>query len=165
MQDQQITPGMNFKELLNSQVPQAMAWVTGQTAYPDISGIVRFYPTAYGGVLIEAEFFNLPNINTPGSSDFYAFHIHEYGDCGNNFANAGEHYNPSGLPHPYHAGDMPPLMGNQGYAWMTFYDKRFTIEDIIGRSVIVHRRADNFTTQPSGNSGAEIACGVIRPFS
>lgn len=164
MQIQQTTPGMNFKILLNNQMPQAIAWVTGGAAYPDISGLVRFYPTAYGGVIIEAEFFNLPNKNVVGSSDFYAFHIHEYGDCSQNFTNCGEHYDPAGRPHPYHAGDMPPLLSNQGYAWMVFYDKRFKIEDIMGRSVIVHSNADDFTTQPAGDSGVKIACGIIRPF-
>lgn len=165
MQNQQVTPGMNFKHLINNQVPQAMAWVTGGEAFPEISGMVKFYPTAYGGVVMEAEFFNLPNINVMGSTDFYAFHIHENGDCSHNFANTGEHYNPTLRPHPYHAGDLLPLMSNQGYAWMSFYDKSFKIEDIMGRSVVVHRRVDNFTTQPSGGSGAKIACGIIRPFS
>ncbi len=165
MQSQQSTPGMNFKNLLNSQLPQAIAWVTGGEVYPDISGLVRFYPTAYGGVVIEAEFFNLPDKDVAGSTDFYAFHIHEYGDCSSNFSKTGGHYNPTGKPHPYHAGDMLPLLSNQGYAWMVFYDKRFKIEDIIGRSVVVHDRADDFTTQPAGNSGQKIACGIIRPFS
>ena len=162
MQAQQITPGMNFKHILTNQTPQAMAWVTGGTDFPDISGMVRFYSTPYGGILVEAEFFNLPNVNIPGSSDFYGFHIHEFGDCSQNFANTGEHFNPRHLPHPYHAGDFPPLFGNQGYAWMAFYDKRFFIEDIMGKSVVVHRMVDNFTTQPSGNSGEKIACGVIK---
>ena len=64
--------------------------------------------------------------------------------------------------HPNHSGDMPPLLGNQGYAWMAFYDKRFTIPEIIGKSLIIHRMPDNFTTQPAGDSGERIACGVIK---
>ena len=64
--------------------------------------------------------------------------------------------------HPSHAGDLVPLLGNQGYAYLVFYDKRFTIDDIIGRSVIIHRNPDDFATQPSGNSCEKIACGVIR---
>ena len=59
---------------------------------------------------------------------------------------------------------MPPLLANQGYAWMSFYDKRFSMEDILDRSVVIHQDPDDFKTQPSGNSGAMIACGVIRPY-
>ncbi|MBT9777985.1 superoxide dismutase family protein, partial [Clostridium sp. MCC353] len=79
------------------------------------------------------------------------------------FAHTGEHYNPTNQPHPDHAGDLPPLLGNQGYAWTSFYDKRFTVDQIMGRAVIIHQKADDFTSQPSGNSGEKIACGVIRP--
>lgn len=164
MQNQQVTPGMHFKQLLTNQLPQAIAWVTGGAAYPDISGLVKFYPTLYGGVIVEAEFFNLPNINTAGSSDFYALHIHVDEDCPPDLSNLGGHYNPTNLPHPYHVGDLLPLLGNQGYAWMAFYDKRFMVEDIMGRTVVVHSGPDDFTTQPSGNSGPKIACGVIKPF-
>lgn len=156
------TPRTAFVHLLEENRPQAMAWVRGQTADPQISGLVKFYHTPYGGVLIEAEIFNLPDISTAGSADFYAFHIHEHGDCSNNFANVGPHYNPTDQQHPYHAGDMIPLLGNQGYAWAAFYDKRFQIRDIIGRSVIIHAHRDDFTTQPSGDPGPMIACGEIR---
>ena len=75
---------------------------------------------------------------------------------------AGEHLGMPETMHPHHAGDLVPLLSNQGYAWTAFYDKRFTIRDILGRSVIVHMNPDDFRTQPSGNSGAMIACGEIR---
>ena len=57
--------------------------------------------------------------------------------------------------------DMLPLMGNQGYAWLSFYDKRFTIPEIIGKSVIIHEKRDDFASQPSGDAGEKIGCGVI----
>ena len=57
---------------------------------------------------------------------------------------------------------MIPLLGNQEYAWTACYDKRITIPEIIGRSVIRHAMPDDFTTQPSGASGTKIGCGVIR---
>lgn len=162
MQTQQTTPRLSFTQLLTHNTPQAMAWVTGGSAAPSLSGLVKFYDTPYEGVLIEAEVFGLPDISGPGSTDFYALHIHEFGDCSQNFTRTGEHYNPTMQPHPYHAGDLLPLLGNQGYAWSAFYDKRFRVSDIIGRSVIIHSRRDDFTTQPAGDPGTKIGCGVIQ---
>lgn len=162
MNHHQITPRIAFTQLLEYERPQAVAWVTGNSAYPDISGLVKFYQTPYSGILVEAEFFNLPNVDTPGTSGFYAMHIHENGDCSEDFAKTGEHLNLTYAPHPLHTGDMPPLLGNQGYAWSAFYDKRFTLKEIIGRSVIIHSDRDDFSTQPAGDAGEKIACGVIR---
>lgn len=161
MDNQSVTPGDIFADLLRFRAPAAAAWVKGGALAPEVSGLVKFYQTPYGGILAEAEIFNLPNKAIPGSTDYYAMHIHQNGDCTDNFALTGEHYNPANTRHPNHAGDLVPLLGNQGYAWMSFYDKRFTIDEIIGRSVIIHSRADDFATQPSGNSGEKIACGVI----
>ena len=157
-----VTPGMIFTDILRNGNPDASAWLRGNAQNPQLSGVVKFYSTPYAGVLIEAEIFGLPNIAVQHSSDFYAMHIHEKGDCTMPFDNTGAHYNPAKEEHPQHAGDMIPLMGNQGYAWLAFYDKRFAISEILGRSVIIHRMPDDFTTQPSGNSGEKIGCGVIR---
>lgn len=162
MQEQQPTPRLLFSRLLAQNAPQAMAWVTGGSSAPGLSGLVKFYDTPYGGVLVEAEVFGLPDIRTQGSSDFYALHIHESGDCSQGFAHTGAHYNPTMQLHPSHAGDLLPLMGNQGYAWSAFYDKRFRVPDLIGRSVVIHSHRDDFTSQPSGDSGVKIGCGVIR---
>ena len=162
MADRQKTPGDIFSELLEDNEPQALAWVTGGTMAPMLSGLVKFYHTPYGGTLIEAELFGLPNRMQAGSTDFYAMHIHENGECSVPFDHTGEHYSKDDSPHPQHSGDMLPLMGNQGYAWTVFYDKRVTIQDIVGRSVVIHAMPDDFMTQPSGNSGAKIGCGVIR---
>lgn len=159
------TPSDLFLKQLTHYPPQAQAWVKGSTQHPNLSGIVNFYHTPYGGILIEAEIFGLPNIETTDSSNFYGMHIHEFGDCSNQFQNTGNHYNPSHVSHPKHSGDLPPLLGNQGYAYTIFYDKRFTIEEIIGKSMVVHSQRDDFTTQPAGDSGTKIGCGVIQPFS
>lgn len=161
-QNQNPTPRLTFAQLLLDNRPQAMAWVRGGTAYPNISGLVKFYDTPYGGVLVEAEVFGLPNAAVQGSSDFYAMHIHQFGDCSNNFMNTGEHFNPTMQPHPQHAGDLLPLLSNQGYAWGAFYDRRLRVSDILNRSVVIHARQDDFTSQPSGDSGSKFACGVIR---
>lgn len=158
----QPTPRLSFIHLLTQNQPRAMAWVRGSSAAPSLSGLVKFYDTPYGGVLIEAEVFGLPNITTPGSTDWYAMHIHEMGDCSDNFLHTGNHYNPEMAQHPRHAGDLMPLFANQGYAWYAYYDKRFRIEDILNRSVVIHQHRDDFTTQPAGDSGLKIGCGVIR---
>ena len=99
------------------------------------------------------------------SGGVFGFHIHEGNACTGNendpFANAGGHYNPTNCPHPYHAGDLPPLFSNNGYAFMSVLINKFTVNEIIGRTVIIHSQPDDFTTQPSGNSGKKIACGEI----
>lgn len=156
------TPATSFIYTMCYAPPDAAAWVTGGSTYPNLSGMVKFYLSPYRGILVEAEFFGLPNISAAGSSDFYAMHIHENGDCTPPFDKTGNHYNPTGMPHPQHAGDLIPIMGNQGYAWTVFYNKRITVPEIIGKSVIIHRMPDDFTSQPAGNSGEKIACGVIR---
>ena len=72
------------------------------------------------------------------------------------------HYNLKNCPHPLHAGDMPPLVSDGGYAWMTFYTKHFSAEEVVGLTVVIHSSPDDFKTQPSGDSGKKIACGVIK---
>ena len=161
MDNQSSAPSDVFANLLRFGSPAAIAWVRGDALAPALSGIVKFYRTPFAGVLIEAEFFNLPNRSVPGATAFYAFHIHSAGQCTDSFASAGEHYNPTGSMHSFHAGDMLPLLGNEGYGWMAFYDKRFTVDEIIGRTVILHLQADDFSSQPAGNSGARMGCGMI----
>lgn len=150
--------------ILSQNHPKALAYVAGNESFPQLNGMVKFYPAPQQkGLLVEAEFFNLPNSMEGSTNAFFGFHIHENGDCSNSFQNTGSHYNPLGLAHPFHAGDMPPLMSNNGYAWMAFFDARITIEEILGKSLIVHRLPDDFTTQPSGDAGEKIACGIIEP--
>lgn len=156
------TPADLFLSLLNNHQPDAQVWVRGSAKESQLSGIVNFYQTTYGGVLVEAQIFGMPNIREPFSSDFYGMHIHEFGDCSNEFQDTGDHYNPTQSAHPQHDGDLPPLLANQGYAYSVFYDKRFTVEDIIGKSLIIHSRPDDFSSQPAGNSGDKIGCGVIK---
>ncbi len=148
--------------------PDAVASLAGSESYPDLSGAVQFYQTRKG-VIVLAEISGLPHTDLPCHDRVFGFHIHEGTDCGGNtddpFADVMSHYNPYGCEHPYHAGDLPPLFGNSGSALSLFLTQRFSVDEVIGRTVIIHDMPDNFTTQPSGKSGAKIACGVIRKMT
>ncbi|PKN09264.1 MAG: superoxide dismutase [Deltaproteobacteria bacterium HGW-Deltaproteobacteria-8] len=114
------------------------------------------------GVLIKGHLTGL----APGA---HGLNIHEIGDC----AKAGGHFNPFGKRHgdlsrpDHHAGDLPMLVaGSDGTARFTALMDGISLEygpgNILGRSIIVHARPDDFTTQPTGNSGPGVACGVIK---
>lgn len=103
----------------------------------------------------------------------HGLHIHEVGDCGNQAENAKAHFDPFDKPHgspsgtERHAGDLPALIANkQGRAKLQADIDLIAVgtgpSGIIGRSLIVHAEADDYKSQPSGNSGDRIACGVIR---
>ena len=158
---------INFVSFLR-KVPSAAAVIQGSSKYPEIRGRVWFYQTRYG-VLIAAEIFGLPDSKNECLSPVFAFHIHAGSSCSGNeedpFADTGEHYNPDNCSHPYHAGDMPPLFGNNGYAFEVFFTDRFFVKEILGKTVIIHSKPDDFTTQPSGNAGEKIACGEIKEFT
>ena len=145
--------------------PQALARIAGSANYPDLSGTVRFYQTREG-VIVWAEVSGLPRSDPPCQDRVFGFHIHEGIGCGGSmddpFADAMSHYDPHGCEHPHHAGDLPPLFGNDGFALCLFLTRRFSVDEVVGKTVIIHDRPDDFTTQPSGSSGKKIACGVIR---
>ena len=155
----------NFNEVLG-RIPDAVAFISGSSKYPDIEGQVIFYETR-GGVVVAAEITGLPKGTGNCDKPILAFHIHSGGSCDGNdtdqFANAGGHFNPYGCRHPYHSGDMPPLMSAKGKAFAVFLTDRVTINEILGKTVIIHSSPDDFMTQPSGNAGEKIACGVITP--
>lgn len=148
-----------------STKPYASADIRGSEKYSNIYGKVLFYKTNYG-VIVATEINGLPTNEEICKEPIFAFHIHEGDHCTGNindpFANVMSHYNPKNCIHPYHAGDMPPLFGNNGYAFSMFLTNRFSIDEIIGKAVIIHDRPDDFTTQPSGNAGNKIACGIIK---
>ena len=138
--------------------PDAVAKIRGGMEVPKLSGYIRFYQQK-GCVLIVAEIFGLPREIETG---FFGFHIHQGENCsGTDFSGTGSHYNPVDQIHPKHAGDLPPLMCCRGNAYLAVKTDRFTVRDIIGKSVVVHSDPDDFHTQPAGNAGKKIACGVI----
>ncbi len=149
---------------LLGRLPDAKAVLSGSRAHPNLRGVVCFYQTDEG-VVVAAEVRGLPYERGACAPSVFGFHIHEGRSCTGTredpFANAQGHYNPRNCPHPQHAGDLPPLFGNKGYALMTVLTDRFTVNEIVGRTVILHSQRDDFTTQPAGDSGARIACGRI----
>ena len=138
--------------------PDAVAQIQGGMEAPQLSGCVHFYQQNRC-VLIVAEIFGLPRESETG---FFGFHIHQGESCsGTDFSETGSHYNPVDQVHPKHAGDLPPLICCRGNAYLAVKTDRFTVPDIIGKTVVIHSDPDDFRTQPAGNAGKKIACGVI----
>lgn len=143
------------KSAVATLTPNATSGVTGLVQFSGGSSSVDVHVTASG--------------LQPGS--IHGFHVHEVGNCASaDFMSAGDHFNPTHKPHgpqdkPHHAGDMPSLLADPSGK----IDARFTLEGVtlggvdgfVGHAVVLHATADNFDAQPSGNSGARIACGVI----
>ena len=130
----------------------------------EVRGKVSFVKHA-GGILITADVEGL----TPG---LHGFHIHEFGDCSAADAtSAGGHFNPDNKPHgspediDRHAGDLGNLDADaEGRAHYERVDGHIALSgprSIVGLAVIVHAGEDDFTSQPTGNAGARVACGVI----
>ncbi len=142
----------------------AKADIRGSNDYSGIRGTVYFKEMS-DHVIVTADIKGLPQAKNRCKSRFFGFHIHEGGSCGGNvqdeFANVGGHFNSTNCPHPFHVGDLPPLIESNGIAYMSVLIGKFRLSDIIGKTVIIHDMPDDFTTQPSGNSGKKIACGVI----
>lgn len=140
---------------------EAYALIKGGEDYPQINGRVNFLQSD-NGVLVTVQVRGLPEQSECCNCGVFGFHIHEGMECtGWEFSDTKGHFNPKDCVHPYHAGDLPPLFSNSGYAYMSVLTNRFYLDEIIGRTVIIHSMPDDFTTQPSGNSGEKIACGKI----
>jgi Cu-Zn family superoxide dismutase len=105
----------------------------------------------------------------------HAVHIHEKGDCSAPDAmSAGEHWNPTGASHgkwgqaPFHLGDIGNMkVGDDGRGSIEFGTDQWTLgtgamDDVVGRSILIHAQPDDFTTQPAGAAGSRLGCGVIR---
>lgn len=129
-----------------------------------VRGSVSFSRSA-GGVRVLARIEGL----TPG---LHGFHVHEFGDCSApDGTSAGAHFNPAGAPHagPHdavrHTGDLGNVEANaEGVAVVDYVDPKAGFEgetSILGRGVIVHAKPDDLKTQPTGDAGGRLACGVI----
>ena len=132
-----------------------------------VSGKVTAVPMA-DGVHLTGTVGGLPPNSTHG------FHVHEKGDCSAaDASSAGPHFNPLAAPHgkaeggPHHAGDMDNVVANaEGVVTVNVHLSGVTlgggaVNDIVGRALVVHAAADDYSSQPAGNAGARVACGVI----
>jgi Cu-Zn family superoxide dismutase len=146
--------------------PMAMARLAPTTGNAT-TGTVTFTPQG-GKVIVSGEIRGLkPNAE-------HGFHVHEKGDCSSGDGmSTGGHYNPSGAPHgqhgagTHHAGDLPSLKADgSGVAKFSFDSTTLNVgsgpADVIGKGLIVHRDADDYKTQPTGNAGPRLACAVIQ---
>jgi len=129
-----------------------------------VGGTIWFEP-AGGGVKVKARVTGL----TPGT---HGFHVHEFGDCSAaDFTSAGGHFNPMTQPHgapkaaARHVGDLGNIeAGADGVATLDWTDSQLAFDGhhgVVGRAVIVHAKADDLKTQPTGDAGGRLACGVI----
>ena len=129
-----------------------------------VTGLVTFSEVDEGVRIVA----NIDNLK-PGK---HGFHIHEHGDCSaHDASSAGGHFNPTGKKHggpddpDRHVGDLGNVVADaDGHAYYERVDRIISLngpESIVGLSVVVHADEDDLKTQPTGNSGARIACGVI----
>ncbi|NLL18722.1 MAG: superoxide dismutase family protein [Clostridia bacterium] len=160
---------MGVKALFSNR-PSAIANIRGGPLRPQIQGIVLFYDVP-GGTWVCAEITGLPPYqpatNGGNPTGPHGFHIHESGNCTvgdpqDPFQAAGGHWNPTDQPHGNHAGDFPVLFSNDGYAKMCFFTNAFKPYQVTGRSVTIHQNPDDYRTQPAGDAGKRLACGIIR---
>jgi Cu-Zn family superoxide dismutase len=147
--------------------PAAMATLEARSG-SNVSGTVSFH-AAGQKLRVEARVAGL----TPGA---HGFHVHEAGDCSAPDASSAKgHFNPAGRQHGHHggserhAGDMPNLVAD-GYGNATLVAEVDMLglnegpAGIIKRAVVIHADPDDYKSQPAGNSGKRVACGVIRPL-
>jgi superoxide dismutase, Cu-Zn family len=129
-----------------------------------VAGVITFTKVA-NGIRIEGNVTGL----TPGK---HGFHVHEWGNCTSaDGKSAGGHFNPDNKKHgaptdaERHVGDLGNIVADStGTAYYDYTDNVISFEgkhSIIGRSIIVHAGEDDLTSQPTGNAGARVACGVI----
>ena len=140
----------------------AIAYIKGNSDYEELEGTVKFIQEN-DEVRIIIDLVNLPQ------SQFLGFHIHSKGNCSGNekdeFKNVGKHYNPSRAQHPDHAGDLPSIYSSNGQIHQEIESDKFTVDEIIGKAIIIHSQRDDFKSQPAGDAGDKIACGEIIEYN
>lgn len=150
------------------KVAAAEALINGTYADTAVNGTVSFTTTANGSVKMTL------SITVPAKANkSVAVHIHEHGDCGDNGNASHGHWNPTKSAHgkwggdSYHVGDIGNVkLDAKGKGTLTITTDLWTLggwafENILGKAIIVHGGVDDYTTQPTGNAGSRIGCGLI----
>lgn len=136
---------------------------------PEINGIVTFREVP-GGTEVTATIYGLPEFQPAHNGHDpigpFGFHLHENGSCQvgdpeSPFEAAGGHWDPTDQPHGNHAGDFPVLFSYDGYSKLSFFTNKFKPEEVVGKAVVIHQNPDDYRTQPAGDAGKRLACGVI----
>ncbi len=140
-------------EYLSRSRPSAAAQICGCTDYPSVCGTLMLYQS-HAGVFVVVSVGGIPE--RLAKNAVLGMHIHD--------PETGLHYNPDGKPHPDHAGDMPPLFVNGSDAWCAFLSERFEVNEVMGKTVVIHSQRDDFSSQPSGDAGEKIAQGTIKRY-
>ena len=144
--------------------PMAMATLRPTGSGSAAQGTVHFQELRDGAVEVEVHITGAP-AGTRG------FHVHEFGSCADSGNAAGGHFNPTSMPHgspdavSHHAGDFGNVeVTPSGEGHTTFTTRSITVSEgprsVVGKAIILHAGRDDLTTQPTGNAGARIACGV-----
>jgi superoxide dismutase, Cu-Zn family len=146
--------------------PQAKATIESKSG-STVAGTATFMELTTGGTKVHVHIEHAP----PGT---HGLHIHEKGDCSDPEAkSAGGHFNPGNMPHAApgemrrHAGDLGNIeIKADGSGDLDITSDMLTVKEgpnsVVGRSVVFHEKADDLTTQPTGNAGGRLGCGVIK---
>ena len=155
-----------------SMMPQQHAEAVLTAVHNDttVTGAARFDVDSSSGKVIMKLDLNIP----AKSSKSVAVHIHEHGDCGDTAKAAHAHWNPTNAKHgkwgstDFHVGDIGNVkLDSKGIGSITITTDLWALgggasKNILGKSIIIHGGIDDFKSQPSGNSGSRIGCGVIK---
>jgi len=148
--------------------PMAMVMLNPTTGN-NARGMVHFQDLGGGTVEVKVDLTGVP-------AGVHGFHVHDKGDCGDNGNAAGGHFNPTAMPHgapdaaSHHAGDFGNVTADdKGEVHVHLSSHMITVSagpsSVVGHAVILHGNPDDLTTQPSGNAGPRIACGVVEAHS
>lgn len=147
-----------------ASTPMAMTLMQ-PTSGSSVSGSVHFQELGDGSVEVKVDLTGVP-------AGVHGFHVHEKGACGDNGMAAGGHFNPTGMTHgapdaaTHHSGDFGNVNADsKGEVHQQFVTRSVTVKPgpmaVAGHAVILHANPDDLVTQPTGNAGGRIACGVV----
>ena len=150
-------------------VKQAEVIITSTYTDTVVNGKAKFETLDNGKVKMQLE------IEVPSKAGkSVAVHIHEHADCGDNGKNTHGHWNPTKAQHgkwgsaSFHSGDIGNVkLDKKGKGTLTMETDLWTLggtpdKNIVGRAITVHGGVDDYTTQPTGNAGSRIGCGIIK---